>query len=159
MLLVSSFLFVTTEVNAKNLSLDGTVSIMDYDLSTDYDRVDNFDTNCQDFAHTLRIGGYLIVLVKVLIPIIIIVKASLNLLHAVTGGKSEELKKWAKQLGYSFIAGALIFFVPTIVNVAFGFISAYNTNITEDSKICTACIFDPFSEACTKYADKKEVSE
>lgn len=112
---------------------------------------DNFDHNCEDFAPTIRIGGYLITLVKVLIPIILIVKASLSLASVVTKGSPDELKKQVQKFGTAVIAGIAIFFIPLIVNTIFGFISRYNDNITYDSQICSACLFTPFSSSCTDY--------
>lgn len=126
-----------------------------YIPSTDYNRDDNFSGNCADFARTIRIGGYLVYIVKLLIPIIIIVKASMSFVSVVTNGKPDELKKKASKLVNALIAGILIFFIPTIVNVVFGFISSFNDNITEDSKICNACIFDPFSSDCREYAERR----
>lgn len=152
-LLISAFVMVPL-AEAKSISITDGISMMAYSVTTDFDRDDDdFSTNCEDFAHTIRIGGYLVLLVRVLLPIIIIAKSTMSLISVVTNGKPEELQKKAKQLGVSLIAGILIFFVPTIINVIFGFISDYNNGITEDSKICTACIFDPLGSTCSTYAD------
>lgn len=135
-------------------TLSDSIVTMEYDITTDYNRVnDDFDTNCQDFAHTIRIGGYLLLLVRVLLPIVIIVKATMSLVSVITNGKPEELQKKVRQLVISLIAGVIIFFIPIVVDVIFGFINGYDSGITEDSKICTACIFEPYGSICSTYAD------
>lgn len=148
-LILIAFGLYTPTANAKTIQSDGDFLIL---ASTSGD-IDDFSTNCQDFAKTIRIGGYLILLVKVLLPLIIIVKSSLNLISVVTNGQPEELKKKSNQMVTSLIAGIIIFFVPTIVYTIFGFVSKYNDGITEDSKICVACVFEPFSTECNTYAD------
>lgn len=150
-LFILSAIFIPN-VEAKT-NFSDVVSIGDYSITSDYNRDDDFAHNCADFAHTIRIGGYLVNFVKVLLPFIIMVKATISFISVVTSAKPEELKKKASKLGVSLGCAVAIFFIPTIVNIVFGFIAGFNDNITEDSKICSACIFEPFSETCTKYAD------
>jgi len=126
-----------------------------YDGSFDSNRVDDFTTNCKDFAKTIRMGGYLVFIVKIALPLIMIVKASLSIISVVTSGKSEELLKQAKKFMTSAVAAILIFFIPTIVNVIFSFVAGFNDNMTSDSKICSACIFEPFSSTCTDAIDQE----
>ena len=121
---------------------------------------DYFDTNCADFADTLKIGGVIIFFIKILLPLVIIVRSSIDLLSVVTSGNSSEFGKKIKKLGTSLIAAILIFFVPTIVNVIFDVV----TNIRgvdssmSDIEICQACLFEPFSGKCisTKEAEEEE---
>ncbi len=140
----------TYDIQALNMS--DNVLVMDQ-YTTEYNKPDDFDTNCHDFAKILRFGGYLIFLVKVLLPIVLIFKASINLVSVVTAGKSDELKKQANKVMISVAAGMVIFFIPTIINVIFGFIADYNDNLTEDSKVCSACVFEPFSDECSSHID------
>lgn len=108
---------------------------------------DDFTTNCADFAPTIRFGGYILFIAKILLPIIILVKSSLNIISIVTKGTPDELSKQAKKFGVSCLASIIIFFTPTLVNTIFSIVSGFN--MTDDSKICSSCIFDPFSETCT----------
>lgn len=149
---LSCLLFVNSAY-AKNVSVRDNTLIMDYSITTDYNRNDDFSTNCQDFAHTIRIFGYILLLAKILIPLVMIVKASLNLIGVITKGDAGEVNKYAKKLGTMIAGGVIIFFIPTIISVLFGFISGFNSNMTADAKVCTACIFEPYSSTCSKYAD------
>ena len=151
-LLIFCFSFSTKVYAFDNLSNNGL--LMDIDYSTDYNRDDEMDTNCQDFAPTLKVVGVFIIIAKIALPLIIIIKASMNFFSIVVKGDSSELKKQAQKLGTSLIAAVVIFFVPTIVNTIFGFIDSYNENKTTDSEICRACLFDPYDSSCTSYADK-----
>lgn len=111
------------------------------------DSYDDFSNNCRDFSKALRFAGYIILVIKVVLPIVLIFKASLNLSKVVMSGAQEDLKKTVNKTVKNIVAAIMIFFVPTILNVIFGLVS--NFNPTEDSKICRACIFEPFSGVCT----------
>ncbi len=126
--------------------------IMDIDYSTDYNRDDDMNTNCQDFAPALKTVGIIIIIIKILIPLIIIVKSSINFLSIVMSGEQSELKKQAQKLGNALIASVLIFFIPKFVDAIFSFVENYSES--SDAKICRACLFDPYDPSCTNYADK-----
>lgn len=117
----------------------------------DPNRPDDFAGNCHDFAGTIRIGGILLFIVKVMLPIVIMIKATMSFISVVTSGKPDDLKKKFNKLMVSLVAAIIIFFLPTIVYTCFDFIADYNDNITEDSKVCSACIFEPFSSKCSSH--------
>lgn len=111
---------------------------------------DTFNTNCRDFAKTLRLGGEILLAVKIILPIIIIIKASLNMFSTITEGNQDEIKKKLMKLFYSLVAAILIFFIPTVTNVLVKIATdVKGTNYkTSDSEICRKCIFEPNSEIC-----------
>lgn len=146
-------MFIAVPVEAKKVVINESISVMAYSTTSDYHRDDDFTGNCADFAHTIRMGGYLIFLVKIILPFIIIVKASMNFFSLVLNGKPEEFKKQAMSLAYSCAAAIIIFFVPTILDTIFGFVGGYETGKTNDSEICVACVFDPFSDTCKNAAE------
>jgi hypothetical protein len=149
-LITIMFSFQAVNVEAKTL-ISNNVNLLTMDYEVDYTGTDDLSTNCEDFAKTIRTGGVLLVIAKVMIPLIIIVKATLNLVSVVTKGDPGELKKQAQKVGTAIIAGIVIFFIPTIINTIFGFVDRYNNGKTADSEICRVCIFEPFSDDCTKY--------
>lgn len=153
LLLLITSMILTMSPEAKGISFDASVSTMAYSTTTDYNRDDDFTGNCADFARTIRMGGYLIFLVKIILPFIIIVKASMNLFSLVTNGSPEEFKKQTMSFAYSCAAAIIIFFVPTIVDTLFGFVNKYSTGKNADTEICVACVFDPFSDTCKNAAD------
>ncbi len=118
---------------------------------TDYNRPDDFGGNCADFANTLVIGGKLIFYVKIFLPLIIIVKATVDMVKVVLAGASAEMNKQVKKLGISVLAGIIIFFIPSLVDTMFGIVSSFESGKTNDSRICSACIFAPYSNECQDY--------
>ncbi len=118
--------------------------------STNYD---DFSHNCADTAKVIRIAGYLIFLVKILVPLIIIVKASMDLASTITKGTPEALKKAATKIGISLVSGILIFYIPTILDTIFDLVTKYNGHDEGDFAICEACVFEPFSDTCTSAAN------
>lgn len=154
-ILLIGIAFAVKSIEVKAFELGDGVLIMDVeDFKTEYDKIDDFSRNCRDFAKVLRIGGFIILIAKILIPLIIIVKASMNFVSVVIDGKPETLKKNFQKMLWSLIAGIFIFFIPTFINVVFGLVSKYNDNVNLDSKVCNACVFDPFGELCELYAER-----
>jgi len=145
----------TTEVYASNNFALSHVELFNGDRPdidvTDYDRDDYFDTNCQDLARTLRIGGILILIVKIVLPLVIIAKSTFDIGKIAISGNQGDLQKAGKKLGVSIAAAIVIFFLPTLINTVFSFIGGFEDARTADSKICVACIFDPNSPDCTDY--------
>ena len=131
--------FDALDVNASTVLLEGPM----------YNEMDDFSNLCADFSPALRIGGLIIYAVKILLPVIIIFKATFSLFSTVTKGDAGEFKKKTKKLGFSLLSGVLIFFVPTFVYAVFGFIESFDKNMSKDAKVCAACVFDPFDEICT----------
>ena len=114
---------------------------------------DMFDNNCRDFAPALRIGGRIIFIAKIILPLIIIVKSSLSLIHVVTKGDSGELKKQATKTGISLAAAVMVFLVPTFLNAIFSLVDNAQEANNGDAAICRACVFDPGSNTCTDAID------
>lgn len=129
-------------------------SVSDY--ASNYHREDDFNHNCLDFVKTIRMGGYLVLFVKIVIPLIIIVKSTINLISTVTKGSQDELKKKAQQVGISLVAGIAIFMIPTLLDAIWSLIPSYDEESNEDSKVCTTCIFKPLSKECDDYVIKSQ---
>ena len=109
-----------------------------------------------EVSGTFRFLGYIFFILKILIPIIIIVMASIDFGKAVIAQKDDEIKKSMKALVIRIIAGIIIFFVPSILNFVLNVISEdnkygpnnlYNEN-TGTFKDCTTCLFKPFTDSC-----------
>lgn len=95
---------------------------------------------CADVKSTIKILGYIISVIKVLVPVIIVIMGTADFYKAVTGGKSDDLKKQAILFGKRIIAGLVIFFIPTILNIVIGVIDPNNSS---DYTVCTTCLFNP----------------
>ena len=111
---------------------------------------DDFSHNCKDIARVLKLGGALLILIKVFLPLIIIVRTTFDMFSVVTKGNPDELKKNFSKMMTSIVAAILIFFIPSIVNAVF---ELSTSNISDsyksaDVNVCRACIFEPFSNDC-----------
>lgn len=112
---------------------------------------------CKDASKTMRFVGYIILMIKVLVPLVIIIMGSFDFAKAVTGNKGDEdIKKGAKTLGRRMVAGVIIFLVPTILNTLLNTISEW-ANYKTDYLECTDCLFSPTS--CTVYESDGTESE
>lgn len=90
--------------------------------------------------------GHVIRFAKILIPIVIIGFGVKDLFTAVTGSKDDDIKKAAKTLGIRIAAGVMIFFLPAIVDLVFGWVSEWG-KYENDYNACFKCIWDVSS--CT----------
>lgn len=99
---------------------------------------------CNDLnvKQVLKAVGYIVVVIKILIPIALIVLGAINFSKAVISGKDDDTKKAAFGMMWGFIAAVVIFVLPTIINFAIGLIDNA-TDGTDDYKDCRICIFEP----------------
>lgn len=101
---------------------------------------DNFcDTS--EVLSVLRMVGYVLFILKLLIPIIIIYVETIKFVGAVKEGSQESVTKHAKGLLLRLAIGIIIIFIPTIIH------AVLNSFISADSKNCEICVLKPFS--CT----------
>lgn len=103
---------------------------------------------CQDndIKRVFRLFGYLLLVAKILIPLIIIIMGTFDIFKAVYGQDDKALGKQLRILVWRIVGGLTIFFLPTIVG-AFFKISSDLKDVTEkeDYKICANCLLDPLN--------------
>ena len=103
-----------------------------------------FNDFCSEMSGMLKIVGYVVTIFKVAIPLIIVIYGMIDLGKAVVASKDDEIKKAAKQVGVRLAAGILIYFIPSLVMLVFGWISDYNNLMTESEfQVCSNCILKP----------------
>lgn len=86
----------------------------------------------------LSLVGNIIIIAKVLVPLIIILIGSIDLFKAVMAKDDKELMTSIKSLGLRLLLGVFIFFVPTIVDVAFDLV-----NDGHNDNQCVKCVLNP----------------
>ena len=117
------------------------------------------DTFCSNepVKASFRLLGWILVIVKIVIPIIIITMGSIDFAKAVTSSKDDEIRKASKSLVIRIIIGALIFFIPKVIDIVVKIVDGeevYNSNsqYNEDSDhpfaTCTYCLFHPSDDNC-----------
>lgn len=103
-----------------------------------------FDNICsaKGVKKALKFVGYLLLSVKILIPLIIIVMGTVDLTKAITSSKEDEIKTATNKLFKKLIAGIIIFFIPTLLSIFLGLIYNFQT-IESNYKTCLNCILKP----------------
>lgn len=109
---------------------------------------------CTDTANIWQTLGYILMVFKIVIPILLIVFGMIDLGKAVIASKDDEIKKATKSLLMRAIAAIIIFFIPTLIGVIMGLISSFSTQVQSDFDTCRACVSDPLNEDCESKADE-----
>lgn len=91
--------------------------------------------------------GWVFFVIKILVPVILIVFGTIDLSKAVIASKDDEIKKSVKTLLIRVVAGIIIFFLPTILNMI---VKTFNQNDVYNGTFmdCTSCMLDPTQDAC-----------
>lgn len=93
-----------------------------------------------------QIGGYLLIVAKILVPILLVIFGFVAMFKAVVGD-ADTLKKQIPIFVKEIIAAIVIFLLPTIVNFAFTLIPD-SDNSLEKYEPCKTCLFEPSSSSC-----------
>lgn len=93
---------------------------------------------------TFMIAGYALYIAKVVIPILLTVFGSIDMVKAVISSDSDLVKKQTTVLMKRAIAAVVIFVLPTIINFAFEMLTDY-TKVAKDFDTCRTCLFEPGS--------------
>lgn len=109
---------------------------------------------CIETYQTWRFLGYLLFILKIIVPIAIIIMGSIDLGKAVVANDSDQMKKSTSLFIKRIIAGIIIFFIPTIVNIVFNLIGNYG-NVSRDYTDCFNCLLDPYGGECQYMENKK----
>lgn len=97
---------------------------------------------CTDMANTLKLVGYFITVIKIVVPLLVVIMGSLDFYHIVMSGKDSDLKKEALILGKRVLMGVIVFLMPSIVNLA---VNTLDNNPNADYKVCVDCLTKPSS--------------
>ena len=99
---------------------------------------------CSDTSPIWRFAGYILYMIKIIVPLIIIVLGIIDLFKAVTSNDEKAISKAAFAVGKRIIMGVAIFFVPTIVSFVFSLVAADKSNY----KTCVDCLLHPRDNSC-----------
>ena len=102
--------------------------------------------NDNNIKKVLKIFGYVLMIAKFVIPLMIIGFGIMDLYKAVIDKDEKSLTKQIKKLGVRILAGLIVFFVPNMVYAVFSLSDTLNVVDTTDYQACANCIFDPTNE-------------
>lgn len=109
------------------------------------------NTICTDLSPLLQIIGYLILILKILLPLILIVIITIDLTKTVISKKSEDTKNSLKNFALKLAICILIYFVPMISMILMSFVGQYGMIKAQsglDYDVCYNCMFNPTSDIC-----------
>ena len=99
---------------------------------------------CAASADIWQVVGWILLVFKIVIPIILIVLDMIDLGKAVVTSKDDEIKKAVKSLAMRGIAAIIIFFIPTIIGLIMGLVGNFSSSGAEaDYNVCKKCITNP----------------
>ena len=107
----------------------------------------------------LRFFGYLLLIAKVVIPLIIIGFGTFDLFKAVTDKDEKNLGKQIKVLGIRIFTGIFVFFIPNLVYAVFGLTEKLNVIEQDNYKTCANCLLKPTSAECQIEEDTDDNSD
>ncbi len=109
------------------------------------------DTFCKDLSPILKMIGDVLAIFKLFIPLILITLCIFDIGAAVLSNKPAKVKEkiinCVKKLSFSI----LIFFVPLVCMVIFGFVDRFRSTIENsgiDYEVCYTCMFNPKDNIC-----------
>ena len=113
---------------------------------------------CNYLKPFLSIVGYLVMIVKIVIPILLIVFGMLDVGKSVIASKPDEVTKNLKSFAMRSIAAVLIFFIPSLVSVLINAVAktksddkvGNNENANQNWLNCWCYVLDPTSDECGK---------
>ena len=82
--------------------------------------------DCSNLSAVFVIIRVVFSIIQYVVPVILILMGSIDLVKAVTQGKEEEIKKGQKTLITRAIAAVIVFLIPLIVSIIMGLIGSNN---------------------------------
>lgn len=120
--------------------------------------VNNF---CENLSPLLQLVGQVINIFKISLPLILICLGIFDIGKAVISSKTDDVKKNLKAFLYKLGICVIVFFVPTICMVIFGFVGGFSDikkNSGLDYDVCYDCMFNPNSNNCKSSVELAENS-
>lgn len=106
---------------------------------------------CAQTASIWKILGYVVLIIKIVIPLLLIIFGMVDLGKAVISSDDKAISKAVGSLVKRFIAAIVIFFIPTIVSAIFSIIGVIGETEDADYQKCVKCVTDVTS--CTTTED------
>ena len=118
----------------------------------------DYNQPCNDagIMNAMKIIGYIIFVVKIIVPLILIVLGMMDFTKAVTSSDDNALRKALEALIRRFIAAIAVFFLPGLLLTLVGMAVEGGDEYTADGQTygkCTACLNDPFNNCKVYYEE------
>lgn len=99
---------------------------------------------CSGASSIVQVAGWVLLVFRIAIPLIIVILGAFDLGKAVTGSKDDDIKKSAKTLAIRIVAGICIYLVPALVLWIFSLVAGFKSASTAvDFEVCKTCLLTP----------------
>ena len=98
---------------------------------------------CQSTAKVWQLIGYIILILKILIPIVLIILGIIDLSKSIVSNDDNTMKKQITALSKKIISGIVIFFIPTIINYIFSLVGIFSVTFKNIQETCVNCVIYP----------------
>lgn len=106
---------------------------------------------CAKSANIWQFVGYILLVFKIVIPILLIIWGMIDLGKAVVASKEDEIKKATTALAKRAIAGVVVFFLPTLIGVIFSIVNGFSGEVENDYNNCKVCVTNPNGDKCKNF--------
>ena len=95
---------------------------------------------CSDTANIWNVLGYVVTMIKIIIPLMLIILGMIDLGKAVVASKDDAISKATTSLIKRFVAAVIVFFIPTIVSALFNALALMSDEDQRDYNVCVQCL-------------------
>lgn len=95
---------------------------------------------CSDTANIWQLLGYVVVIIKIVIPLVLIILGMVDLGKAVISSDDKAISKSVSALVKRFVAAVVMFFIPTIVSAIFNALAIMGESEKADYNVCVQCV-------------------
>ena len=104
---------------------------------------------CKNTAEIWQFIGYIMMIFKIVIPLLLLILGMFDLGKAVVASDDKAIKKATTQLAYRAVAAVVIFFIPTLIGFVFSIVNGFS-DIKGEYEICKECLVNPTKDSCKK---------
>lgn len=108
----------------------------------DVTQIGTSDGFCAQTAEIFQFVGWVVFILKILIPVAMIVLGIIGLGKAVIADDDKEIKTQVNRLITRFIAAVFIFFLPSLIGALFGLVNGFK-EVQPDYQVCVDCVTSP----------------
>lgn len=160
MILLSTFSLKNVSASTQDVMPKIVVPIADNLPQVDEGTYNNnlfFFCNDQAVLKIFRIAGTVFDIIKIIVPVLLIIMATISVGKAVLSGDEKDIKSAGTSSAKKAVAAIIIFFLPLIIEVVLNLIPSYNAMKYYDRDAgeysayfgkCTYCFFNPSEENC-----------
>lgn len=145
-ILISLIFFGFAKETSNSLNVNYTNNCVFLAAKTSSNAVEKICPFCIETSNAWRIGGYLVMALKILVPVALIVMLSVDLAKGAFSDNADN-SKMISLIVKRIIAAIVIFMIPTILNLTINLLDDIN-DVKSDYTNCTECMLNPTGDRC-----------